>query len=126
MSYESKIAALQRELDAIRSGALLSTKGSTLHEPNTHQWLESLPSWPPPTPPAPEPVDRERERMRKRVEDYEATLVRKLIARTPAGPEGAGVRLQLSIHKLPLSYLSVTSQLPLSYLQVTSQLPEDL
>ena len=47
----------------------------------------SLPATPPPPP---QPIDRDALLRRKKIDEYEALLVKKLVARTPKGPEGEG------------------------------------
>jgi len=89
-TYEHRVRQLERELEEIRRARPSSLETHDASLINTDRWMDTLPAWPPPTPPAPAPVDRAAEAMRKKVADYEATLVRKLVSRTPAGPEGAG------------------------------------
>ena len=44
----------------------------------------------------PPPIDKEEARLAKRVATFEATIVRKLIARTPSGPTGVGAQKVLN------------------------------
>ena len=104
-------AALERELGAIRKQLAMrqeiadgrrklaqqtassapydslrpSTASSTsLSEHSMRSFAEDKAAPPPP------PYDKAAERMRKRVDAFEAIVVRKLIARTPPGPTGVG------------------------------------
>lgn len=100
-------AQLERELSAIRSQLQMrqeiadgrrqlaletasSAPYASLKRPSTASSVQSAStaSGPPPTPPP--PFDKAAERLKKKVDTFEAVVVRKLIARTPPGPTGVG------------------------------------
>jgi len=95
---EEKAAQLERELQNLRQQIGLQQEQQQRHTESfaMDASFSSLPDWPPPTPaPRPSTADRQAARaaagQRVAVNEFEAMVVKKLIARTPlGGPDGAG------------------------------------